>query len=291
MLLVTGATGFTGEHVVRKLVAAGYRPICLVRSSSNITVLKNYGLPLRYGDLNDLESLVRAFKGVKVLINIASLGFGHAPNILEACRVNGVERAIFISTTAIFTTLEAKTKAIRLDAERRIQESGMHWTIIRPTMIYGTERDRNMARLLRYLRRFPVIPVFGSGEHLQQPVHVEDLAGAIVAAVDRPVTYGKAYNVSGKEPITYNELLDLAAQALGRRVVKIRVPLNFAVQVLRFYEKVSRKPLLKAEQVLRLNEDKAFSHEDAARDLGFSPRSFEEGIRDEVELLRSKGLI
>lgn len=291
MLLVTGATGFTGEHVVRKLVAAGYSPTCLVRSSSNITVLKNYGLPLRYGDLNDPESLVRAFKGVKVLINIASLGFGHAPNILEACRVNGVERAIFISTTAIFTTLEAKTKAIRLDAERRIQESGMHWTIIRPTMIYGTERDRNMARLLRYLQRFPVIPVFGSGEHLQQPVHVEDLAGAIVAAVDRPVTYGKAYNISGKEPITYNELLDLAAQALGRRVVKIRVPLNLAVQVLRFYEKVSRKPLLKAEQVLRLNEDKAFSHEDAARDLGFSPRSFEEGIRDEVELLRSKGLI
>lgn len=291
MLLVTGATGFLGEHVVRKLIATGARPACFVRPASDARPLEQMGLPLRYGDLGDLDSLARALEGVKLLINIASLGFGHAPNIVEACRRVRVERGIFISTTAIFTTLDAKSKAVRIDAEHRIQQSGMVWTIIRPTMIYGTERDRNMARLVQFLARYPVIPVLGPGDYLLQPVHVEDVAAAVLAAIDRPQAHYNVYNVSGHSPLTYNQVIDITARALRRSVLKIHVPLRFALWSLRMYERAARNPWLKVEQVLRLNEDKIFPYEEAKRDLGFSPRSFEEGIQAEVEIMRAKGLV
>ncbi len=291
MMLVTGATGFLGEQVVSRLLARGERPVCLVRPSSRADALRRAGLPLRCADLGDLDGLTAAFDGVKTLVNIASLGFGDAPNIVEACRRAGVKRGVFISTTAIFTTLEPKTKSIRLEAERLVEQSGLDWTIIRPTMIYGTERDRNMARLVRYLSRWPVMFVLGSGEHLQQPVHVEDLAGAVVAAIEQPRSYGQAYNLSGPSPLTFNQVIDTAAGALGRPVYKVRFPLKLAVLMLEAYERISPRPFLKAEQVLRLNEDKTFSHEAAARDLGFAPRSFDEGIRAEVEMMRAKGLI
>lgn len=275
MMLVTGATGFLGRHVVAQLVKAGVRPACFVRPTSDTRDLAAKALPLRVGDLADVGSLVPAMPGVKALVNLVSLGFGHAPAILEACRLASVERGVFISTTAIFTSLDARTKAVRLEAEKLIRDSELTWTILRPTMIYGTERDRDFARLIRFIDRYPVVHIPGSGRGLQQPVR----------------SRGRAYNLSGDRPLTYNQTVDETATALGRRVLKFHVPLTPLASALHLYERAVRRPAIKAEQVLRLDEDKAFPHDEAAADLGFSPRTFAAGITAEVERMREKGLI
>src|SRR6185436_9257337 len=114
----------------------------------------------------------------ETLVYCASMGFGHVPPLVAALESAGVRRAVFVSTTAIYTSLPAPSKAIRLEAERLVQASSLDWTILRPTMIYGTPRDRNVSRLLRYLRRWPVFPVCGNA--LWQPVHVKDVAAAVV---------------------------------------------------------------------------------------------------------------
>ncbi|MDQ2732470.1 MAG: NAD(P)H-binding protein [Armatimonadota bacterium] len=291
MILVTGATGFLGEHVVKQFTAAGEKPACFVRSTSDTSSLEKLGLPILHGDLSDVDSLSRALECRPTLVNIASLGFGHAPAIMDACRRSGVKRAIFISTTAIFTNLEAGSKSVRQAAERCVESSDLDWTILRPTMIYGTERDRNMARLVRYLARFPVIPVIGGGERLQQPVHVEDLAQGIVNSVHCSKAARRSYNLSGKLPLTFNQIIDTTAAALARRVLKVHVPMKPVLRLLELYERMVARPILKAEQVLRLDEDKAFSHEEAILDFGYTPRTFEEGIRAEVSRLRELGLV
>jgi uncharacterized protein YbjT (DUF2867 family) len=290
-IVVTGATGFTGEFVVSRLVELGLRPRCVVRPTRHRPASDRNGLPLEVANLGDATSLARAFEGADTLINIPSLVTSPPAAILEACRVAGVRRAVFVGSTAIFTHLKAETKALRRDAEERIMSGGLDWTIIRPTMIYGTDRDRNMARLVRFLARFPAFPVFGSGRRLQQPVQVEDLARAIVSAALTPAASGRSYNVSGKAPLSFNEIIDTTARALGRRVWRVHLPLRPAYHAIRLYEGLSRKPRLRGEQVLRLDEDKVFPHDDAARDLGFAPRAFPEGIEEEVGILRSKGLI
>lgn len=89
-------------------------------------------------------------KRKEVLINIASLCFGHAPNIVNVCEEMNVKRAIFVSTTGMFTKLNPDSKGIRLEVERLIKESNLDYTIIRPTMIYVTRTDRNMRRLVKY---------------------------------------------------------------------------------------------------------------------------------------------
>jgi nucleoside-diphosphate-sugar epimerase len=159
MILLTGATGFLGGFVLKELVEKGYEVTCLVRKTSNIDMMKKLNINYVYGELDDYKSICEALKGKEALINIASLGFGHAPNIVNACEEMNVKRAIFISTTGIFTKLNPDSKAIRLEAERLIKESSLDFTIIRPTMIYGTPKDRNMWRLVRYLRRLSIIPV------------------------------------------------------------------------------------------------------------------------------------
>jgi nucleoside-diphosphate-sugar epimerase len=282
MILLTGATGFLGGFVLKELVEKGYEVTCLVRKTSNIDMMKKLNINYVYGELDDYKSICEALKGKEALINIASLGFGHAPNIVNACEEMNVKRAIFISTTGIFTKLNPDSKAIRLEAERLIKESSLDFTIIRPTMIYGTPKDRNMWRLVRYLKRLSIIPVLGDGTYLQQPVFVKDLAGAVVSVYENPVSIKKAYNISGADALSYNEVIDITAKSLGKRAIKIHISMKLSCNLLKVYEKISRKPRLKAEQVLRLNENKDFPHDEASRDFGYNPLSFEEGMKLEV---------
>jgi nucleoside-diphosphate-sugar epimerase len=283
MILLTGATGFLGGFVLQELLEKGHDVTCFVRKTSNIDSIKKLNVDYVYGELEDNKSFYEALEGKDALINIASLGFGHASNIVNACEEMKVKRTIFVSTTGIFTKLNPDSKGIRLEAERLIKESNLDYTIIRPTMIYGTPKDRNMWRLVSYLKRYSVIPILGNGTYLQQPVYVKDLANAIVRAYENSISIKKAYNISGVKAITYNEVIDITAKALEKKVIKIHVPMKLSYTLLKVYEKVSKKPKLKAEQVLRLNENKDFSHEEARRDLGYNPLSFEEGIKLEIE--------
>jgi uncharacterized protein YbjT (DUF2867 family) len=286
-VLVTGATGFTGSRVVPLLLDSGYQVRALTRSTSDRTPLADMDVEWVAGDLSNAETLTAALRGADALINIASLGFGHAESILRSAKEAGVKRGIFISTTAIFTQLNAGSKSIRLAAEETIQASGLDYTILRPTMIYGGPRDRNMWRLIRLLRITPIMPIFGDGESLQQPIFVDDVAQAVLLALGTDATIGKSYNIAGKAPLTYNQVIDTVASALGKRVWKLHLPYMPIVRMLQFTERMRLRLPIKAEQVLRLNEDKAFSYEDAQRDFGFSPRGFEEGIKIEVGLITS----
>ena len=284
-VFVTGGTGFTGSRVVPLLLKYGYQVRCLHRQKSDRSILLRDQAEIEWveGDLSDAATLTSAMKGSDALVNLASLGFGHADSIIQSIKAAEIRRAIFISTTAIFTNLNAKSKNIRLLAEHSIQTSGLDYTILRPTMIYGSPRDRNMWRLIRFLRVFPIVPVFGDGTHLQQPIYVDNVAQAVVSCLSSGQTIGKNYNIAGKYPLTYNDVIETLARKLGKHIWKIHIPSTPVVTLLGFFERLHIPFPIRAEQVLRLNENKNFNYEDAQKDFGFSPLSFEEGIAIELE--------
>jgi nucleoside-diphosphate-sugar epimerase len=165
-----------------------------------------------------------------------------------------------------------------------VRESGLQWTILRPTMIYGTPDDRNIARLIRFIDRSPVVPVVAP-QALQQPIHVEDVAWAVAAALREPATIGRAYNIAGRDPVALRSLVEQVAAALGRRRLFVRVPLTPFEVALSLWAHVARPPI-RVEQLHRIEEDKSFSYDDASRDFGFSPRDFRAGVSAEIDLYR-----
>ena len=231
-IFITGATGFTGSRVVPLLLKNGFDVRCLHRASSDRSLLSGLDIEWVLGDVSDAESLTSAMQGMDVLVNIASLGFGHADSIIRVAKDAGIQRAVFISTTAIFTQLNASSKKVREAAELSVETSGLKYTILRPTMIYGSPRDRNMWRLIRFMCLSPIIPVFGDGKYLQQPIYVDDVAAAILGCLKSDVTIGKSYNIAGKHPLTYDEIIDTIANVMNKRVWKLHIPSKPVVSLL-----------------------------------------------------------
>jgi len=286
-VLVSGGTGLLGQGFLRLLREAGaHEARCFVRRTSPVERLD--GLELAYGDARDVGSMERALRGTDAFVHVA--GIQYTPRVLEAMRRAGVERLVVVSSTSAHSRFESRS-APRLTNEVLLPGSGLRWTVVRPTMIYGSELDHNMHKLLRFLARSPVFPLFGSGENLWQPVYYEDLARGLYTALTRPGTEGQTYDLPGLRPLTYLDLVRTAAGALGKKAHIVRLPAEPVRRALQVAEGL-RLPLpVSSEQVLRLREDKAYPYDKARKELGYAPRAFKEGIALEVERLREIGLV
>ena len=279
-ILLIGSTGFTGSYILNQLLKKNDSISLYVRSINKAKSLKYNNLPVKIikGDLANESELIFALKNIDIVIYVASLGLGHVKKIISVLEKSNVKKIVFTSTTGIFTKLNPDSKQIRLDAENDIRNSNLNYTIIRPTMIYGSKEDRNMSRLIKFIHKMPVIPVFGSGKFLQQPIHVEDLANVIIQAAYSKKSTRKSYNVSGASPITYNDIIKTVTSSLNTYCKTIHIPLNISLLLAIFFERLLPRPIIKAEQIKRLNEHKAFTYDDAKKDFNFKPREFSEGI-------------
>lgn len=206
------------------------------------------------------------------------------PDYFSLIEASGARRVVALSSTSRFTKddssdPEEQAIALRLaDAEACVQTwaagHGVEWIILRPTLIYGLGRDKNVAEIARFIRRFGFFPVFGKATGLRQPLHARDLAGACVAALGSPDVANRAYNLSGAQAIAYRDMVARIFRALGRPVRLLPVPLlafRFAVALLRRLPRYRNWSPAMAE---RMNRDLVFDHGEARRDFGFEPRPF-----------------
>lgn len=289
MLFITGITGLTGRFLLNCLREVGYvGPIrCLIRKHSDVSWIADKDVELYVGDVGNAECLKTALVGVKSVIHLVNIRF--SPQIIQACHESEVKRVIFVTTTGIFSKFQRLSDEYR-QLENDIKESELEYTIIRPTMIYGNQLDKNIHKLVRIVDKYPVIPIIGSGKVLMQPIYARDLATTIAKAYIHPVSVGKSYNVAGKYPVKYGEMMTLIAALLGKKRIFIRIPYSIALPAGYIGEKLHNS-LIDIEKVKRLTEDKVFSYDEAAKDLGFSPIPLEEGISLEVAALRKSWLI
>lgn len=292
MILVTGWTGNTGDLVVKQILKQSPE-----KKIIGITRNEDYqpieGLTVELADLSDELKVEAVFKkySFAAVIHIANIRY--SPLLLNLADKYEVPHIILVHTTGIYSKYQSCSGLYR-EIEGLIlnkQYQGTSFTILRPTMIYGNCRDHNMHKLIRFLSRFPVFPVFGDGSSLMQPVHVEDLADAIVACIGNNQVRNTCYDLSGGTVLQYQEILKTITGLLAKKIWFVHIPIQLAIGLATLYEKISRKPAISVEQVKRMQEDKAYSHENAVIDLNFNPRTFHEGISREINELRKEGLI
>jgi nucleoside-diphosphate-sugar epimerase len=278
-----------GGGLLELLLARGHKMRCLLRADSpNASRLADKRVEILRGDVAREEDLYRALGDTDAMLHVA--GIEYSPPVVRAARRAGVERVLIVGSTSAHSAYAFRSSP-KLRMEEFVRASGLAWTIVRPSMIYGSERDKNVHRLLRFLDRSPVFPVFGTGTNLWQPVYHEDCARGVFEALERPASVGRAYDLPGAEPLSYLDLVRTAAEALGRSPRIVKLPLEPVRRALVAAERL-RLPLpIDSGQVTRLREDKAYPYDEARRDLDYAPRPFSEGVAIEVERLRGLGMV
>ena len=238
-LLVIGASGFLGRRVVRALLTDGHTVHGLARDPSRVQDLADAGCEVVQGDILNAASVERALKSVRaVYVCIHTLSpqaanaSGHdfmgveltgLQNIVKGCKAQGVRRLIYVTSIGVAPDAPSAWLRGRWQAEQFLLGSGLDVSVMRPGMIVG-RGGTGFEAVLSGARR-PVAIGMGSGRQRMRTVAVDDLAAALVGVLDDPRSFGHAYDVGSDDVLTMDQMIDGAAEALGRpRPVKLHVP-------------------------------------------------------------------
>jgi uncharacterized protein YbjT (DUF2867 family) len=293
LILVIGSTSFLGRYTCEMLLKRKLDFSCLVRSSSSLDAL--YSLSRKherdigfvYGDLRDMDSLHRALDGIESVIYLVRLEYRDLlDNLISAAKRRGIGRVLFISSTTVLVPAENDLKREKMESEEAVRRSGLDYTILRPSMIYGDKDDNNFSRMVSFIKRRGFFVTFGNGSNLIQPVYVEDAARAIVDCLDNPLTYKKSYEVSGAAPLSYSEMLKTVRKKLGKDFRTFRLPLSISEAALWVLNRISKKPILHPDQVRRMRFDKTYDITAARKDFSYEPVTFEEGIERLIQRMQ-----
>lgn len=287
-VVVIGAASQIGYHLLPRLRKAGWDVSAISRFPPP---RDDRGASWYRLDLRSSATLTQAGLHPSSLISLAPLAI-LSPSIGTLAAL-GTSRIIAFSSTSRYTKVDSADPAEReLAADfARAEEAlaaqcerhGIHWTIFRPTLVYSPGLDRNVSEIARFIRRFGCFPILGDGLGKRQPVHADDLASACFAALGESRAFDRAYNLSGGETLTYREMVERIFNALGRVPRIIRVPPRLFKMAISAAHIVPRFRKLSPELVTRMNMDMCFDHDEAVRDLAFTPRSFAFRLVEEQE--------
>jgi dihydroflavonol-4-reductase len=319
---LTGATGYTGGHLLRALAGRGDEVSVLARSAP---ALVDAGLAWRVteGDLTTVAALDRLVEGCDAVLHVAAVyrtaghpdsyyrdvNVGGTERLLEAAARAGVSRFVHTSTVGVHghvanppadeaseiapgdiyqqTKWEAESLALRLGRER-----GVPVAVVRPGAIYGPGETR-LLKLVRAIARGRYA-IVGSGRTFYHLVYIADLVQGFLLALDRPEAVGESFIVAGPRYVTQRELADVVARATGGRVLPFRIP---AWPVQRAGDLVEAicvplgiEPPLHRRSVDFWTKSRAFSIEKARRMLGYDPQfDVEDGMARTVASYRELG--
>ena len=290
MILITGATGYIGRHLVARLVAQGERPRCLVRDLNRAKhLLPADKVELVQGETTSPTSLDNAVQGVDTIVHAAFLtadrkqSAGNSyektnvqgtANLIKAAKKAGVKRIIEMSGLGTKSDKPGSYMQGRYQAEKMLKESGLDWTIIQPSVLFGKDAPfiKGLADLIG---TSPVVPLIGGGKIMFQPIWVEDVVTVITKVLQDPAgATNKTYTIGGPAYYSFSQIIDILLKTMHKQRIKAPAPTPLVCVAAAVMEAVLPKPPLTKAAMTLFSFDNTTDLNSVERDFGFTPTSF-----------------
>lgn len=283
-ILVTGATGFIGGRLTRRLVSAGLPVRAMARRADAVVAP---GAELVVGDLADPDSLVRACEGVSAVISCAAItGDKKAPPggydyintdgiiaLAEAATSAGAGRIIHFGGIDTAGSKPGPYLAGRRRGEEGLKAAGVPWTILQPSVQFGPHSPFIAA--MSGLVKGPITPVAGNGKTRVQMIHVDDVCRAAQECLTGDERLGRAIELGGTEALELDDILDIIGKAMGKpKVRKVHAPMPIVKLQAKLMQVLPNPPVTPAAVELLERDNVAASLDGVQREFGFEPVGF-----------------
>ena len=324
--LVTGATGFTGSVLVRKLVSQGVEVVAIARNTSNITAFDDLPITWIQGDVFDEELIERAIKGVNYVFHMVTpfreaklldIGY-HQVHVLStqllakaALKEPNFQRFIHVSTIGVHGHIETPPanenyrmkpgdiyQETKQEAELWIRDfsdkEGLPISVVRPAGIYGPG-DKRLLKIFKMVSR-KWIPIVGDGNNLYHFIHVEDLTNFMLLLAIHPKAQGEVFICGSPSAMTFKKMVSIISQHYGVKVRYFRLPAPPLFMLGYLFELICRplgiEPPIYRRRVAFFTKDRSFDTEKIRKTLDFhSAYSDEEGIKETAQWYLDRGWV
>ena len=265
-IFIAGGTGFVGSHLVKALRERGHELRLLVhRRSSKVTS----GVDQIEGDVTSLETFEQAASGCDAVINLVGiirefpsrgttferLHVQATANMLAATRKAGIRRYLQMSALGTRPDAVSRYHVTKFRAEELVRSSGLEFTILRPSLIYGPG-DAFINMLAGQLHLTPIMPVIGSGTYRLQPIYADDVARCFALSVEVHETVGQCYQLCGNNRLSFVELLDAVASAIGKPApYKPHIPLRLMKMIIPVMQRIPQFPITMDQLQMLIEEN------------------------------------
>ncbi len=294
-VLVTGAAGFVGSHVVPALVDAGHSVLALVRGADDgelvmgrLTADQRNGVEIRIGDVTQAETLGPALSGAGAVVHLAAIprdwdggaslrlvNTEGTRNLLAATKTAGIRRFVHLGALGVADEPELHYASSKARAMALVRESGLDWTILNPSLLFGP-RDGFFNILAGLVRISPgIVPITGKGDARFQPMAIEDLARVVVLAIADDGTIGKEYPLGGPRYWTYREIMAEVLRGMGTRRLMLPMPVAIIRLVAGTAEAVHLPFPVATDQLRQLRLDNTGPLDSVPAAFGFEPTPME----------------
>jgi uncharacterized protein YbjT (DUF2867 family) len=294
-ILVTGAGGFVGSHLVPALLDGGHRVLALVRDDagaaevvSRLTEAQRAAVEIRRGDVTKPETLPAALAGADGVLHLAALprDWDHGAslrlvntegtrNLIKVASDAGVRRFVHLGALGVVDDPSLHYASSKARAMALVRDSGLDWTILDPSLLFGP-RDGFFNLLAGLARLSPgIMPLTGAGRARFQPLFIGDLARATVASLDDPGTIGREYELGGPRPWTYREIVEEVLRGMGSRRLLVPVPVPL-IRLVAGVSETLRLPFpVATDQLRQLRFDNVGAIDSVRSGFGFDPAPME----------------
>ena len=297
-VLVTGANGFVGSHMVPALIDAGHRVLALVRDeegagqvTGRLTPDQRAAVEIRTGDVTKPDTLPAALAGADAVLHLVALprdwdggatlrlvNTEGTRNMLKAATDAGVRRFVHLGALAVIDDPDLHYGSSKAKGMALVRESGLDWTILSPSLLFGP-RDGFFNILGDLVRMSPgIVPITGKGDARFQPLAIGDLAKVAVMALADDATIGREFPLGGPRYWTYREIVEEVLRGMGKKRALVPMPVAMIRLVATVSEKVRLPFPVATDQLRQLKHDNIGPVDSVKTAFDFDPRPMEGGL-------------